>query len=44
MFIDESYYGMWCVRDKDTNEFEVTWHFADKKDAYDLLILLSKAK
>ena len=44
MFIDDSYYGMWCVKEIESRYFDRTWHFADKKDAYDLLMLLSKAK
>jgi len=46
MFEDESYYGMWCVRDKADRDFNsrTSWHFTHKKDAYDFLMLLTKAK
>ena len=46
MFKDESYYDMWCVRNKDDRDFNsiTNWHFVHKKDAYDLLMLLNKAK
>ena len=45
MFEDKSYYDMWCVRDKSDKDFNsiTSWHFALKKDAYDLLMLLTKA-
>lgn len=46
LFIDDSYYGMWCVRDTDDKDFNsrTSWHFANKDDACNLLTLLNKAE
>ena len=44
MFIDKSYYHMYCVRDKSNKDFDSSWHLIDKKDAEELLRLLNKAK
>ena len=46
MFLDESYFGMWCVRDILDRDFNsrTSWHFASKEDAENLLNLLNKAK
>ena len=46
MFSDNSYFDMWCVREKFDKDFNsrTSWHFVNKKDAYDFLMLLTKAK
>ena len=35
IFLDESYYGMWCVRSKDDKRFNspMSFHFSKKEDA-----------
>lgn len=46
MFLDECYYEMWCVRNKNDKRFNsiTSFHFDKKEDAETFLELIKKAK
>lgn len=46
MFLDSSYYDMFCVRDESDKSFNsrTNWHFIHKADAEKFLELLNLAK
>jgi uncharacterized Fe-S cluster-containing radical SAM superfamily protein len=45
MFMDDAYYGMYCVRDISNRNFNsaTSWHFPTKEKAEEFLKIIRKA-
>jgi hypothetical protein len=46
IFLDLSYYGLWCVRDKNDQSFvsQLSFHFEKKEDAENFFRLIKIAR
>lgn len=46
IFVDTSYYDMWCVRDVSDKDFnsKTSWHFSTKEEAEQYCKLINEAK